>query len=94
MSGEEADVRLKPEDIDKLEKWYEDVCKVKGVKPPFMEWLKEDPDHGTNHRILGRFFNLKNTCDQDKLEYFLKVYMHQAAGDRAPRVRENQRRGI
>ena len=83
LSDEKDPVKLTKEDTDKLEIWYDDICNLKGKKTPFWEWLKKDPFPGTNHQILGRFFNLNSTTDQAKLEYFLKVYMHQAAGDRA-----------
>lgn len=83
MSDEEAVLRLTDDDIDKLKKWYKDICGMGNEEARFWGFLGKDPGYGSNHRVLGRFFNLKDSTDQAKLEYFLKVYMHQAAGDRA-----------
>lgn len=76
MSDEDAAASLSDEDCAKLREWYKDICGQESEEG-FREFLS------SNGRILGRFFNLKGTNDQAKLQYFFKVYMHQAAGDRA-----------
>ena len=91
-------VRLSPSDREKVTAWYKDIAYERNSKKTKQElddefnahlgqFLKGDkPDdsgYGQNQRILGRYFRLAGDDDNLKLEYFLKVYMHTAASERA-----------
>lgn len=83
MSDDQVAVRLSDDDIAKLKEWYKDICGAENEEARFWEFLKKDPGYGTNHRVLGRFFNLTDEEDRAKLEYFFKVYVYQATVERA-----------
>lgn len=91
-------VTLSPSDKKKVTAWYKDIAYSRNSKKTKQElddefnahlgqFLRGDqPDdygYGQNQRILGRYFKLAGDDDCLKLEYFLKVYMHDAASGRA-----------
>lgn len=86
MSDDEVAVRLGGGDIGKLKEWYKDIAGIENESDAdfdkrFEKFLGDHRKYGSNHRIMGRFFNLNDhPGDHAKLEFFHKIYHHQACG--------------